>query len=757
MNDGYNTGRDRSDTGGERDRLVKQDGESFRYTDDVMADPETAADKQQWQAPDGGWAYVVMISAFLISFIVDGITYTFGILLADLEEAFQAPKSQITLAGSVQVGVYLMMGPIASAFTNAYGCRAVIIAGSLIAAAAYLISMWTSHIYVLIIVYGLIGGIGYGLMYLPSIVAVSIYFDRKRTLATCIALCGTGVGTLVMAPVTEFLLSEFNWRWTLFLQAGIILQGLVLGAVVRPLYFDDVVEDEGEEERRVAERARPSKGDEEQEFEVIEIREIKHLEESGDGEQDGRAGGAHVKQEGPQASNEVYQRRRKSSLSGRRRSSADDGHWLVIGRRIRRPPNVEQGSSGNLSRWRAIWEAIPGITLTNHDEKWTVVLQEMQRLKEKAEMEENKRRRRGSGQVVKFPSTPDIPEAEASSENSTTSASAQENAEERFIQSEPLPRSRAHTTGDSRRSKGLGTRWHTPLSHSRLPVGLSFISLADLQLSQSLEEAKAHVLARSLNNDPPESVSEVTCGSCWAKMGESFGEAMAQMLNCSILKNKMFWFVLLGNLCVSLGIYVPFVYISDRAVDAGIDETQAAFLVSIMGAANMIGRAGTGVVMQGKEVNTVLVTGLALLVAGTAVAACPIVNSYWMLALSAGLFGLFSAVFIALCAVLLCDILGVNSLANAFGFVIMFRGVAAMLGPPISGAIIDATGRFQEAFFLAGLMILLGGVSHLLLYIIYLSPCRRCFGVRGQKVTYLDDPGTEAGVRGREDTAIDRV
>jgi hypothetical protein len=49
--------------------------------------------------------------------------------------------------------------------------------------------------------YGL--GVGFGLIYLPAIVCVSMYFEKKRAFATGIAVCGSGLGTFVMAPVSQ--------------------------------------------------------------------------------------------------------------------------------------------------------------------------------------------------------------------------------------------------------------------------------------------------------------------------------------------------------------------------------------------------------------------------------------------------------------------------------------------------------------------------------------------------------------------------
>ena len=49
-------------------------------------------------------------------------------------------------------------------------------------------------------------------MYLPSVVMVGFYFDKRRALATGLAVCGSGIGTFVLAPVVNLLVSEYGWR-----------------------------------------------------------------------------------------------------------------------------------------------------------------------------------------------------------------------------------------------------------------------------------------------------------------------------------------------------------------------------------------------------------------------------------------------------------------------------------------------------------------------------------------------------------------
>ena len=80
-----------------------------------------------------------------------------------------------------------------------------------------------------------IPGIGFGLMYLPSVILVGFYFEKKRALATGIALCGSGIGTFVFAPFSRFLITFYGWKGGLLIISGICLNGCVCAALFRPI------------------------------------------------------------------------------------------------------------------------------------------------------------------------------------------------------------------------------------------------------------------------------------------------------------------------------------------------------------------------------------------------------------------------------------------------------------------------------------------------------------------------------------------
>lgn len=51
----------------------------------------------------------------------------------------------------------------------------------------------------------------------------------------------------------------------------------------------------------------------------------------------------------------------------------------------------------------------------------------------------------------------------------------------------------------------------------------------------------------------------------------------------------------------------------------------------------------------------------------------------------AGVFGVTAGVYVSLTSVLLVDLLGLEKLTNAFGLILLFQGVATLVGPPIVG------------------------------------------------------------------------
>jgi len=59
------------------------------------------------------------------------------------------------------------------------------------------------------------------MIYVSAVLIPGFYFDKWRALATGIAVCGSGIGTFVLAPLNALLVEHYGWRVTIMVQAGI--------------------------------------------------------------------------------------------------------------------------------------------------------------------------------------------------------------------------------------------------------------------------------------------------------------------------------------------------------------------------------------------------------------------------------------------------------------------------------------------------------------------------------------------------------
>ncbi len=165
-----------------------------------------------------------------------------------MKEFDTAGRGIVSLIPSILVGVTLCAGPAASSLTNRYGCRPVTILGAVAAAAGLAASAAAPSVVFLCVSVGLCTGLGFGLIYLPAIVSVSMYFEKRRAFATGVAVCGSGLGTFIMAPVTRGLIDALEWRGALAATGGLVLTCVAFGALFRPIKPPEEEEEEGEDE-----------------------------------------------------------------------------------------------------------------------------------------------------------------------------------------------------------------------------------------------------------------------------------------------------------------------------------------------------------------------------------------------------------------------------------------------------------------------------------------------------------------------------
>ncbi|KAH7112910.1 putative monocarboxylate transporter [Dendryphion nanum] len=158
--------------------------------------PETAYDSNE------GWPMVLAGSA--IFFVFMGLVYSYGIVQLHLYEQQLASLPTLSFIGSVGACISPMTGMVVARIIRRIGYRATAFAGSFLLGLGEFTAGWsTKSVPAMFVTQGFLFGIGAALLFLPAATVPSLWFKRKRGLATGMVYGGAGIGSAVIALSLE--------------------------------------------------------------------------------------------------------------------------------------------------------------------------------------------------------------------------------------------------------------------------------------------------------------------------------------------------------------------------------------------------------------------------------------------------------------------------------------------------------------------------------------------------------------------------
>lgn len=161
-----------------------------------------------------------VVAGFVVLLFL-GIAYAWSIFVGPLESAYGWTRTQTSLAFTI-----LMIGFSAGSFLTGilagkFGYRKISVAAALLVGAGFSATAFTSDIGVLYVTYGVLAGVGIGMLYNTSISVIPLWFPEKKGMITGVLLMGYALSTSVLSPVCQRLLESMGPRAT-FLILGIL-------------------------------------------------------------------------------------------------------------------------------------------------------------------------------------------------------------------------------------------------------------------------------------------------------------------------------------------------------------------------------------------------------------------------------------------------------------------------------------------------------------------------------------------------------
>ncbi|GBP56160.1 Monocarboxylate transporter 14 [Eumeta japonica] len=673
------------------------------------SDNEGEADNKP-DIPDGGWGWVVVLSSFIISMIADGISFSFGLLYIEFLDEFGASKSTTAWIGSLFIAVPLLSGPVMSALVDRYGCRSMTILGGLISTLGFVLAAVSTTLEMMMLTFGVIAGLGLGLVYVTAVVSIAYWFDKKRNLAVGLGACGTGVGTFIYAPMTQFFIEEYGWRGAILLLSGTLLNLCVCGTVMR------------DPEWWILEQKRQSKQNRSRNSSSVSI--------------SGKSGGGESIYPG-------IEELRQLMKSG----EPPDYILTQLAASIKKAENLESTTKLNANLKSKGNSLVQLPTFLKQREKVPIEVLE--------NLISNKRLYNII--LVNYPSL--LNNFRSSSEQKLPTELAEDNFPQPIVSVRLKAMARERSIEKDAEVEATEALLHTNTIEKivkpavlkkqdskierrewlKKQFSVNYHYLKDLRMPKTsimhrnamLNISKYRLKASSCPNIYKNSM--ITLNEKEEKWYDDIFSCLSGLCDATLFLDWHFLLLCSGTVLLFIWFIVPYFYLAEHMIHRNYSEDDGAVVLSLIGITNTIGMVGLGWIGDRPWVNIGGLYAACLLLCGACVAAMPpAAINYWVLAAVSAAFGLLFAGAFTFTPSLLVELVPLEQFTSAYGLVLLVQGIGHLIGPPLSGLIFDMTNSWELSFYLAGGWIAVAGS------LILMIPFTKNFKIGGERRTSLD-------------------
>jgi sugar phosphate permease len=170
------------------------------------------------------YAWVVLGVTFLGLLVSAATRATPSILIVPLEHEFGWSRTTISMAISLNILLYGLIGPFAAGFINRYGARTMMTTSAVLLGLGTLATVTMKHPWQLFALWGVVVGTGTGVVAIVlGAIVVQRWFYVHRGLALGMLTASAATGQLVFLPLLAKIVVDHGWRSAVMTMAAVTL------------------------------------------------------------------------------------------------------------------------------------------------------------------------------------------------------------------------------------------------------------------------------------------------------------------------------------------------------------------------------------------------------------------------------------------------------------------------------------------------------------------------------------------------------
>ncbi|KAM9495280.1 monocarboxylate transporter 10-like [Clarias gariepinus] len=193
----------------------------------------------EFEHPEGGWGWVVMLASMWCIGSVFGIQNTFGILFVSLLKEFGSEDDEdlrfrTAWVGSLSMGMVHFCSPVVSVFTDVFGCRITAVVGAVVGLVGLFASSFVQSLGAIYFTYSVVFACGCSFAYQPSLIILGHYFKKRLGLVNGVVMAGSSIFTVSLSLLLPSLLESLGLHNTLRVLSILMFVLVLAGFTYKP-------------------------------------------------------------------------------------------------------------------------------------------------------------------------------------------------------------------------------------------------------------------------------------------------------------------------------------------------------------------------------------------------------------------------------------------------------------------------------------------------------------------------------------------